>query len=395
MKPRTKKTIALAAGITTVLGLSGFAGEAYLTKMEEEHRQEAIQINQEAVENFSSIQGSLERLYKLSQPILDNCENGYGLEDPCGALQRSIIPLVSPPMVKDYETASREFIENNTQAVNNFTESYTSHIDRVQEVKSAAYEGVSETTLDLWSDSKDSLNEKITAAEERLTSSKGKVDSDDTRNALQDAITAAKNHLSSTDNFPNLRIALIQRTQNHLDALDAGVAAVDADVQSRENRLAEEAKQAKAASLAQASQASRSGGTSATTGGSYSGSKSESSNSKGGSQTYYLSASMCADAWNAAGCVDGYGVTAVDFSPWGGPYWIGGHSSGSAGVIANFQVGDVVVVSGAGAGTYKVTGSTWVPKPTESETPASSLGKGFAFQTCVGNRMRVVYASRI
>lgn len=88
------------------------------------------------------------------------------------------------------------------------------------------------------------------------------------------------------------------------------------------------------------------------------------------------------------------GITLVDYSQWGGPStWLGGHSGGVAGVIQNFNKGDVVNVIGAGEGSYRISRIGFVPKQTGLDS--SILGTGVAFQTCQGNQMRVAYAEKL
>lgn len=109
--------------------------------------------------------------------------------------------------------------------------------------------------------------------------------------------------------------------------------------------------------------------------------------------TYYVSSVYCGDYINAQGCVDSYSFTTVDYSSVGGPFWIGGHNHGPAGIINNFNVGDHVVVSGSGAGTYRITGFTYIPKG--SGTDVRNFGGSIVFQTCTSTNMRVAYAERI
>ena len=81
-------------------------------------------------------------------------------------------------------------------------------------------------------------------------------------------------------------------------------------------------------------------------------------------------------------CVNSYSVVAVDLHPYNGPFWFGGHRGGTAGQILNYSVGDLVQVSGAGAGTYSITGSTWIGRDNDSRNDYSKLGNGIVFQTC-------------
>lgn len=111
--------------------------------------------------------------------------------------------------------------------------------------------------------------------------------------------------------------------------------------------------------------------------------------------TWNISVQNCTeDPYSAQNCVNSSAITYIDFSPYNGPQWVGGHNTGSAGVILSFQVGDIINVSGSSAaGTYRVTGESWVPKANGIDV--GSLGQGFAFQTCSGSQMRLVWATRI
>lgn len=123
-------------------------------------------------------------------------------------------------------------------------------------------------------------------------------------------------------------------------------------------------------------------------------SRMDSSNTGEEQPTYTLYASTCSDADQGQACVDSTSVTYIDFSPWDGPQWVGGHRGGEAGVILNFNPGDVVTVVGsAAAGTYQITGAQWVPKTHGIDV--STVGQGFAFQTCSDTQMRIVWATRI
>lgn len=180
----------------------------------------------------------------------------------------------------------------------------------------------------------------------------------------------------------------LKETKTHLDDAATKVEESHQAWQAEQERIAAE----KARAAATPSQSTSSGVHFANTGSSSSPSAGSSAASSGSNYTLY--ASNCADTWNAQSCVDGSSISYIDFSPWGGPQWVGGHNTGASGVIANFQAGDIVTVSGSSAaGTYRISGSSWIPKV--SGQSASSLGGGFAFQTCVGNQMRLVWASRI
>lgn len=77
--------------------------------------------------------------------------------------------------------------------------------------------------------------------------------------------------------------------------------------------------------------------------------------------------------------------------PGGGLTEIAGHNYGAGGVIARFQPGTTVQVNGVGAGLYRVTSLVYVSKGANT----GDVPGGFAFQTCVGNRMVLAYATRI
>ncbi len=69
-----------------------------------------------------------------------------------------------------------------------------------------------------------------------------------------------------------------------------------------------------------------------------------------------------------------------------------GHNYKSSGVtIAKLRTGDTVKVSGNGSGTYKVTRIVEVAKGSST----AAVPKGVAFQTCVGNKLRLVYVSKV
>ena len=108
---------------------------------------------------------------------------------------------------------------------------------------------------------------------------------------------------------------------------------------------------------------------------------------------YVLEATDCPDPWGAQRCVDSQDVVATDFSPWGGPVWVGGHTKGSAVVILNLEPGNTVAINGSVAdGSYLVTGSRWIPR---SPIPSSDLGEGVVLQVCKGNSMRVVSVEQL
>ena len=70
---------------------------------------------------------------------------------------------------------------------------------------------------------------------------------------------------------------------------------------------------------------------------------------------------------------------------------IAGHNYGEAGVISNFTPGDIIKVTGNGAGLYRITHTQWM----EYTTDVQQVGGQFAFQTCVGSKMLHAYAVRI
>lgn len=70
---------------------------------------------------------------------------------------------------------------------------------------------------------------------------------------------------------------------------------------------------------------------------------------------------------------------------------IAGHNYGEAGVISNFTPGDIIKVTGNGAGLYRITHTQWM----EYTTDVQQVGGQFAFQTCVGSKMLHAYAVKI
>lgn len=109
--------------------------------------------------------------------------------------------------------------------------------------------------------------------------------------------------------------------------------------------------------------------------------------------TYSIYTTGCNDLNNLQGCVDAGGISAIDLSPWGTPFLFAGHDGGPAGQFLNFQPGDIVNVSGVGAGTYVVTYDAWLPHKVNN---VSALSGGYAFQVCLGfSSIRIVYADKV
>lgn len=130
------------------------------------------------------------------------------------------------------------------------------------------------------------------------------------------------------------------------------------------------------------SQSSQSSGESSGTG---------SSQSQSPGYNYLLNVSgYCDGGWDCAqAAVNSYSLSYIYYAP--NFQMIAGHNYGEAGVIANFAPGDVIKVTGNGAGLYRITHTQWM----EYTTDVQQVGGQFAFQTCVGSKMLHAYAVRI
>lgn len=106
---------------------------------------------------------------------------------------------------------------------------------------------------------------------------------------------------------------------------------------------------------------------------------------------YLLNVSgYCDGGWDCAqAAVNSYSLSYIYYAP--NFQMIAGHNYGEAGVIANFTPGDIVKVTGNGAGLYRITHTQWM----EYTTDVQQVGGQFAFQTCVGSKMLHAYAVRI
>ena len=99
---------------------------------------------------------------------------------------------------------------------------------------------------------------------------------------------------------------------------------------------------------------------------------------------------FCGEESCVQSSVDSTSIALISI-PWAGLTLVAGHSYGPAGIVANFTPGDTVRVDGNAAGLYRVTSTMSVPYGTNS----SQIPSGFAFQTCVGNMLYLVYATQI
>lgn len=116
-----------------------------------------------------------------------------------------------------------------------------------------------------------------------------------------------------------------------------------------------------------------------------------SSQSQSPGYNYLLNVSgYCDGGWDCAqATVNSYSLSYIYYAP--NFQMIAGHNYGEAGVIANFTPGDVIKVTGNGAGLYRITHTQWM----EYTTDVQQVGGQFAFQTCVGSKMLHAYAVRI
>lgn len=101
-------------------------------------------------------------------------------------------------------------------------------------------------------------------------------------------------------------------------------------------------------------------------------------------------AGYCDGGWECAqAAVNSYSLSYIYYAP--NFQMIAGHNYGEAGVIANFTPGDIIKVTGNGAGLYRITHTQWM----EYTTDVQQVRGQFAFQTCVGSKMLHAYAVRI
>jgi len=116
-----------------------------------------------------------------------------------------------------------------------------------------------------------------------------------------------------------------------------------------------------------------------------------SSQSQSSNYNYLLNVSgYCDGGWKCAqAAVNSYSLSYIYYAP--NFQMIAGHNYGEAGVIANFAPGDIIKVTGNGAGLYRITHTQWM----EYTTDVQQVGGQFAFQTCVGSKMLHAYAVKI
>ena len=116
-----------------------------------------------------------------------------------------------------------------------------------------------------------------------------------------------------------------------------------------------------------------------------------SSQSQSSNYNYLLNVSgYCDGGWKCAqAAVNSYSLSYIYYAP--NFQMIAGHNYGEAGLIANFAPGDIIKVTGIGAGLYRITHTQWM----EYTTDVQQVGGQFAFQTCVGSKMLHAYAVKI
>lgn len=109
------------------------------------------------------------------------------------------------------------------------------------------------------------------------------------------------------------------------------------------------------------------------------------------SYNYLLNVSgYCDGGWDCAqAAVNSYSLSYIYYAP--NFQMIAGHNYGEAGVISNFTPGDIIKVTGNGAGLYRITHTQWM----EYTTDVQQVGGQFAFQTCVGSKMLHAYATKV
>ena len=365
-------------------------GVAQAEALNEQSTQRIESINSSAKEVSAALQSHIPE----SKELLEYCPDGWGSEESCDKLSRDVkLASLSPGLVK---VALSTYLEGESteERIQNFGRQKDGDIRRSKDTLSKEIE---ESTTNAHRESHEGLKGVVNEGKDIFSKSEGKVEDEEVRNSLQERLEKAQGALEEEPASPSERISSI-------DDLDTSKKEVEEAVSGTKGSMKdwEEARQAEveAQRLQEISQREAEGSTAQTGNSSASISSAQASTAStapeaapSGPTTYHLSSSHCADPYAAQGCIDGSGVSTVNFTEMGGPVWIGGHSSGAAGVILSFKVGDIVVVSGSGAGTYQITGVGWLDKVPGQEP--SILGTGYAFQTCSGNQMKVLYANKV
>lgn len=379
---KNKLKIVLISIIAVVLGVGVYLAISYRAET-----QARTQHLEEFYSKSASFSNSLDTYERVFQPLYEYCDEGWGDSDSCTELSLAV-------------KENREILEGlddnflDLTQIEESTADFFGHVkaehQRFNQIHRQVVTSLEEESQEKWDEGSSKLEETVSKGKDLLESTKEKVNDNQTRKDLNEEIVSAEDLLDLNVNTYSLKIRHYDELASHEKALIESMAKVQESHDAWNKQKEEEAQAARIAAeqAAQAAQTVNSYNTSSS-----SGTTTQLSGGGSSTPTHYISASQCSDPWQAQSCVDGYSITATDFSPWGGPYWIGGHSGGSAGQFLSWNVGDKVEVSGAGAGTYQITSVSWVPKVAGQQ--ASSLGAGFAFQTCSGNQMKVLYATRV
>lgn len=216
---------------------------------------------------------------------------------------------------------------------------------------------------------------------------------------------SGSNRVNSILSETNALKAIKSSSEENIKKINDSVAKETARIEEEKRKAEEERQRREAEAAAQAAReaASRAQSSASSSSNNYSGSSKTSGNvsnntSSGQAATpaapsanWSLSVSgYCADWSCIQSSVDSNGAAYIVY-PGTGLVEIAGHNYGSAGIIANFQPGQTVSITGNGAGLYQITGVVWTFKgATTADVPA-----GFAFQTCVGSQMKLAYATKI
>ena len=334
----------------------------------------------------NSVSQTLSAYVPASEILFGYCEDGWGSEKACDQLADDlVVATIEPKILKvtfsalsekgEAEESLRLYGEQQEERIQNSRDTL---IQEIEEETTTAYEKASE-----------SLQEAISTGEEVLSASDGKVVSEEPRVDLSEKITLGENSLTKSTNSVSLRLAVLNEVEEIEEQIEEAITNTQNSMNEWEAEQEEARRQEEAARLEREEQLyaiswDNSGGQSPTATSSENGAE---------PQVHYVSSSSCSDPFAAEQCLDGQGIKTIDFTPWGGPIWIGGHRYGAAGDFASYQVGDTVIVSGAGAGTYQITNISLLSK--ETGIQANSLGGGYAFQTCTSDHRRVLHAIKV